>query len=340
MATEIDVARMRRAMANADGSRLITSPNPWVGSVLVSEFGEVFDGATELYGGRHAERVALEAAGGEAANGVLYTTLEPCRHTGRTPPCTRAIIEARVSRVVVGVVDTDPKMGGKGITELKAAGIDVEVGVEGDAVAEQLAPYLHHRRTGRPWVVLKLAATFDGRLAAPDGTSTWITGEPARADVHRLRAESDVICIGAGTIRQDDPALTVRDYAPDVEVPEDRLHPRRIVLGPLPEDARVQPAESFTGEVGDLLDELGGADVLQVLVEGGGRVAGDFHRAGVVNRYVVYVAPAALGGDDGVPVFRGAGSPSMDGIWRGQFIDVSRLGDDVRLIIGPTPSDH
>jgi len=334
MATEVDVARMRRAMVNADGSRLITSPNPWVGAVLVSEFAEVFDGATELYGGRHAERVALDEAGDEARGSVVYTTLEPCRHTGRTGPCSQALIDARVARVVIGVLDPDPNVAGRGADDLRAAGIEVEVGVEAAAVSEQLAPYLHHRRTGRPWVVLKLATTFDGRLAAPDGTSGWITGPEARADVHRLRAESDAICVGAGTVRIDDPALTVRDYAPDRDVPDDRLHPRRIVLGSVPADARVQPAESVAGDLDDLLDRLGADGVLQVLVEGGAVVAGDFHRAGLVNRYVVYVAPAALGGDDGVPVFAGAGAVTMADIWRGQFIDVTRLGADIRLTIG------
>ncbi|MGI9604323.1 MAG: bifunctional diaminohydroxyphosphoribosylaminopyrimidine deaminase/5-amino-6-(5-phosphoribosylamino)uracil reductase RibD [Acidimicrobiales bacterium] len=335
MGTEVDVARLRRAIHNASESRLIPSPNPWVGAVVVSQFGEVFDGATEAYGGRHAERVALDGAGVEAEGAVLYTTLEPCRHLGRTGPCTEAIIEARVGRVVVGVLDPDPQVAGRGVEDLLAAGIEVEVGVEEVAVAEQLAPYLHHRRTGRPWVVVKLASTFDGRLAAPDNTSTWITGDEARADVHRLRAESDAICIGAGTVRADDPALTVRDYRPDVEVPEERLHPRRVVLGSVPENARVQPAESASGEIGHLLDSLGADGVLQVLVEGGAVVAGDFHRAGVVNRYVIYVAPAALGGDDGVPVFRGQGSATMADIWRGQFIDVTPMGADVRLTVGP-----
>ncbi|MDH3705110.1 MAG: bifunctional diaminohydroxyphosphoribosylaminopyrimidine deaminase/5-amino-6-(5-phosphoribosylamino)uracil reductase RibD [Acidimicrobiia bacterium] len=335
MATDGDLVRMQRAMANAARSRLITSPNPWVGAVVVSQFGEVFDGATEIYGGRHAEVVALDAAGDEAEGAIVYTTLEPCRHTGRTGPCTKALIDAEVARVVVGVLDPDPNVAGQGVTDLRAAGIEVEVGVGAEAVAEQLAPYLHHRRTGRPWVVVKLATTIDGRLAAPDGTSTWITGPEARADVHRLRAESDSICVGAATVRLDDPSLTVRDYRPDIDVPADRLHPRRVVLGAAAEDARVQPADSFVGDLDDLLAQLGADGVLQLLVEGGADVAGSFHRAGLVNRYVLYVAPAALGGDDGVPVFAGAGAATMSDIWRGSFIDVTRMGDDVRLVVGP-----
>jgi diaminohydroxyphosphoribosylaminopyrimidine deaminase / 5-amino-6-(5-phosphoribosylamino)uracil reductase len=148
-------------------------------------------------------------AGADAAGSTLVVTLEPCSHHGRTPPCVDAIVAGGVARVVVGLLDPDPKVAGRGADALRDAGIDVEVGVGAESVAEQLAPYLHHRRTGRPYVVCKLATTLDGGLAAPDGTSQWITGVEARADAHRLRAESDAIVVGAGTVRADDPALTV-----------------------------------------------------------------------------------------------------------------------------------
>ncbi len=164
---------------------------------------------------------------------VVYVTLEPCSHHGRTPPCADALIEAGVRRVVIGVVDPDPNVSGEGIERLRAAGVDVTVGVCADEINEQLAPYLKHRRTGRPWVVLKLAASLDGRTAAPDGSSRWITGPLARADAHRLRAESDAVLVGAGTIRADDPALTVRDA--------DGRDPVRVVLG-RPSRGREGPA--------------------------------------------------------------------------------------------------
>src|SRR5207249_4180635 len=289
---------MQRAMALAAGVRATTSPNPWVGCVVVTADGDVFEGATQPPGGPHAEVVALRAAGERARRATLYVTLEPCCHHGRTPPCTDAIVEADIARVVVAIEDIDRNVGGKGIARLREAGIAVEVGVQREAVEAQLAPYLKHRRTGRPWVVLKLAATLDGRTAAPDGSSRWITGEEARVDAHRLRAESDAVLVGAGTVKADDPELTVR------HVPVDR-QPRRVVLGSAPPGARVHPALGLRGDLGDVLDELGRRDVLQVLVEGGATVAGAFHRAGLVDRYIVYLAPALFGGDDATPLFTG-----------------------------------
>src|SRR5437764_3277257 len=189
---------MGRAMDLASGVRASTSPSPWVGAVI--EPGG-FEGATRPPGGAHAEIVALDAARGAARGATMVVTLEPCAHHGRTPPCVDAIIDAGIARVVVGIEDPDPNVGGKGITRLLEAGIDVEVGVGADEVRAQLAPYLKHRSTGRPWLVLKLAASVDGRTAAPDGSSQWITGNEARADAHRLRAESDAVIVGAGTVR-------------------------------------------------------------------------------------------------------------------------------------------
>ncbi len=210
-----------------------------------------------------------------------------------------------------------------GLTALRAAGIEVTLGVEAAAVTEQLAPYLTHRRTGRPYVVLKLAATADGRTAAPDGTSQWITGTEARTDAHRLRAESGAILVGAGTVRTDDPSLTVRH----VDGPD----PMRVVLGHAPAGAKVHPCLERAGDLGAVLDELGSMGVLQILVEGGATVAHSFHAAGMVDRYVVYLAPALFGGDDAPGLFRGPAAPTIDLLPRGRFVSVSRLGDDVRL---------
>lgn len=334
---ERDAHFMRRAVMAAADARLVAPPNPWVGAVVVAEDGDVATGCTEPPGGRHAEIVALDnlaAAGASSVGATVYTTLEPCSHDGRTGPCTTALIDAGVARVVVGIVDPDDHVAGQGIELLRNAGIVVETGCEGPRVTDQLASYLTHRRTGRPLVLLKLAGTLDGYLAAPDGSSKWITGAEARADTHRLRAESGAIVVGAGTVRADDPSLTVRDFTPPVDTSalgESGLDPLRVVLGTAKADAKIQPVLEHRGDLGELLDQLGSQGVLQVLVEGGGAVAGSFHRAGLVDRYVLYLAPAFLGGGDGVPLLSGEGVVTMSELRRGRFESVTRLGEDLRV---------
>jgi diaminohydroxyphosphoribosylaminopyrimidine deaminase/5-amino-6-(5-phosphoribosylamino)uracil reductase len=318
-----DEAAMRRALELAAAVRGTTSPNPWVGAVVRTPDGAIHGGATEPPGGPHAEIVALRAAGDAAQGSTLFSTLEPCSHHGRTGPCVDAILAAGVARVVVAVPDPDPQVSGAGLARLREAGVDVEVGLCAGEASALLAPYLKHRTTGRPWVVLKLAASLDGRTAAPDGSSQWITGEAARADAHRLRAESDAVLVGAGTVRADDPALTVR-------LVEGR-NPRRVVLGTAPEGARVLPAEEVSGDLGQVLDGLGGDGVVQLLVEGGAAVAHAFHSARLVDRYVLYLAPALFGGDDGRGLFAGAGASTIDDVWRGHLVSVERLGDDLRV---------
>ncbi len=331
-----DVELMRGAMAQAATVRSGTAPNPWVGCVVVpadpgddaaaAGAGGVFTGATAPPGGPHAEVVALTAAGEAARGAVLYVTLEPCAHHGRTPPCTDAIIAAGVARVVVGIEDPDPVVAGQGVAALRRAGIDVTLGVAADEVAEQLAPYLKHRTTGQPWVVLKMAASLDARTAAPDGTSKWITGEAARRDAHLLRARSDAVLVGAGTVRADDPELSVR-----LEDGLDHPQPLRVVLGRAPAGARVQPALELSGELDEVLAELGRRGVLQLLVEGGATVAHEFHAAGLVDRYVLYLAPVLFGGDDGRPLFAGPGAGTIGDVWKGRLVSVERLGEDLRV---------
>ena len=318
-----DEAWMNEAITTAAGARGHASPNPWVGAVVVAPDGSAWPGATAPPGGPHAEVAALAAAGASAQGATLYVTLEPCSHVGRTGPCADAVAGAGIRRVVVGVEDPDPRVRGRGIERLREAGIQVDVGVRAAEVAEQLAPYLKHRRTGRPWVVVKLAASLDGRTAAPDGTSQWITGEAARADAHRLRAESDAVLVGAGTVRADDPALTVR------AVPG--RDPLRVVLGRAPSGARVLPALELGGDLGEVLDDLGRRGVVQLLVEGGATVAHDFHAAGLVDRYVLYLAPALFGGDDGRALFAGPGAPTLSQIFRGHLVDVAQVGGDLRV---------
>ena len=327
---DTDRAWMGEALAAAAEVRTSTSPNPWVGAVVVpAGDSPVAVGATQPPGGPHAEAVALQLAGSAARGATAYVTLEPCSHHGRTGPCADALIDAGVARVVVAVEDPDPRVAGTGLARLRAAGIPTTVGVCAEEATAQLAAYLHHRRTGRPLVVLKLAATIDGRIAAPDGTSRWITGPAARLDAHRLRAESDAIAVGSGTVRADDPALTVRGV--------EGRDPLRVVLGIVPPGARVAPAVEHHGPLAELLVDLGRRGVLQLLVEGGATVAHRFHHAGLVDRYVVYLAPALLGGDDGLGMFHGAGAPTMAGAWRGRLAGVTRLGDDLRLDLLPPP---
>ena len=345
MNLEEDAKFMAEAVEVAEKARFRSSPNPWVGVTVVANgevVGKGFTGpftavkeaeklrdASQLEEefepgtGSHAEITALIEAG-ELANGAtLYTTLEPCSHHGRTGPCTDAIIESGIKRVVVALVDPDERVSGSGVEALRSAGVVVDVGQNSTDVDKQLAPYLHHRRTGRPYVLLKLAATLDGRIAAPDGSSNWITGEEARIDAHKLRAESDAICVGAGTVRIDDPRLTVRSV--------DGPSPRRIVIGEIPEGAQVEPAEPWKGPLEDLIQKLGDEGVLQLLVEGGAGLAGQMHREGLVDRYVIYVSPSIMGGDDGKPLLSGDGVATMESISRGKFANVTQLGEDVRL---------
>jgi diaminohydroxyphosphoribosylaminopyrimidine deaminase / 5-amino-6-(5-phosphoribosylamino)uracil reductase len=329
---ECDEHHMARAVELATSARQRTAPNPWVGAVIVPEGSDrpIGEGATAPPGGAHAEVAAIDQATGAGAgakiNGsTMYVTLEPCVHVGRTGPCVDAIVQAGVRRVVLGVLDPDTKVSGRGVDELQRQGVEVTTGVLAEPIGELLAPYLKHRRTGRPWVVLKLAATVDGRTAAPDGSSRWITSDAARHDVHRLRALSDAVLVGAGTVRADDPELTVR-----TEPPPER-QPLRVVLGRAPEDARVRPALEMAGDLGEVLEDLGRRGVLQLLVEGGARVAHEFHAEGLVDRYVIYLAPALFGGDDARPMFEGPGAESIADVWRGKLVSVERLGDDLRV---------
>ena len=325
--TTNDERMMRLAVDTACTARLRSRPNPWVGAVVVAQNGEVFTGATLEPGNAHAEIVALNAAAHHAQGSTLFSTLEPCNHTGRTGPCTQAIIDAGVSRVVVGTLDPDSKVSGSGVQHLRNAGLTVDVGVLEQEVKQQLAAYLHHRATGRPFVVLKMASTIDGRIAATDGSSKWITGETARKRVHQLRAESDAIVVGAGTVRADDPSLTVRDA--------DGPSPRRIVLGIIDVSAKVHPCTQWTGTLPDLLDTLGKEGVVQLLVEGGARVAASFHRERLINQYIMHIAPVIAGGDDAAGVFAGPAASTMADMWRGRIVSTTNLDGDIEIILEP-----
>ncbi|MCA9556928.1 MAG: bifunctional diaminohydroxyphosphoribosylaminopyrimidine deaminase/5-amino-6-(5-phosphoribosylamino)uracil reductase RibD, partial [Myxococcales bacterium] len=228
---------MARALALIETAPHRTSPNPTVGCVIVRDGVVVGEGVTRPAGQAHAELVALEAAGERARGAVMYVTLEPCAHFGRTPPCTEAIIAAGVARVFVGTIDPNPLVHGAGLRQLAAAGIHAEVGLLGEACDRVLNPFRRFIRDKRPWVLLKAATTLDGQLAAASGDSKWITGEAARRDAHRLRARVDAVLVGAATARVDDPRLTVRlvEGADPLRVVLDAqatLSPTAALLGP------------------------------------------------------------------------------------------------------------
>ena len=313
------------AIAEGEKARLHAPPNPWVGAVIINDQGVIVSaGHTQAPGESHAEIAALRRAGENARGATLVVTLEPCCHVGRTGPCGEAIVEAGIARGGVGTLDPDSRVKGKGVELLKASGVDVEVGIEEDLVRAQLAPYLWHRITGRPYVVLKVAATLDGVVAMSDDTSQWITGEDARRDAHVLRANSQAILVGAGTVRTDDPALTAR-------LDDIILEPLRVVLGAVSENARVRPCLERSGDLGLILDELGEHDVLQLLVEGGPTTASEFLEQGLVNHVVWYLAPAFAGGLGTKAALKSLSTPTMSTLRRGRVVDVRRIGEDIRV---------
>jgi diaminohydroxyphosphoribosylaminopyrimidine deaminase/5-amino-6-(5-phosphoribosylamino)uracil reductase len=316
---------MAMAMAEGEKARYHAPPNPWVGALVISDRGVIIsEGHTQAPGESHAEIEALRRAGDAARGATMVVTLEPCSHVGRTGPCAEAIVAAGIARVIIAIVDPDPRVSGRGIEVLKASGVDVELGIEEGPVREQLAPYIWHRLTSRPFVVAKVASTLDGIVAMADGSSQWITGELARRDAHVLRARSQAILVGAGTVRSDDPSLTAR-------LDDIVLEPLRVVLGTAPKDAKVRPCLELSGELGSVLDELAHHDVLQLLIEGGPTTTSAFLEAGLVNRVVWYLAPAFAGSTDSLPALKGFSTPTMDALRRGRTLDVVRLGDDIRV---------
>jgi diaminohydroxyphosphoribosylaminopyrimidine deaminase / 5-amino-6-(5-phosphoribosylamino)uracil reductase len=336
MASQAETAAMRRALELAASDSVPLGPNPRVGAVLLGADGAVVgEGFHRGAGTPHAEVVALGAAGRRADGATAVVTLEPCNHTGRTGPCVDALLSAGVSRVVFGQADTNPVAAG-GADRLRAAGVDVEGGLLADEAAALNETWTFALSHGRPYVTWKTAGTLDGRAAAADGSSRWITGPLARADVHALRATVDAVVVGTGTVLADDPRLTARTGGSDgPDLPRER-QPLRVVVGtrPLPADARVLDGTAPTlvlptRDVRAALTALTAHDVQHVLLEGGPTLAGAFVAAGLVDRVVAYVAPALLGA--GPQMLEDAGITTVAGALRLRTVDVMRLGDDVRI---------
>ena len=305
-----------RALELAERGRGTTHPNPIVGAVVVAGGEVVGEGWHERAGGPHAEVVALEAAGERARGATLYVTLEPCAHHGRTPPCVEAIIGAGVARVVAGAPDPNPKTDGRGFERLREAGIEVEL-LDGELARRSRSQNEAWRTwiaAGRPFVAYKAAVTLDGRVTVPE--SRWVTGEESRRRVHELRAASDAVAVGMGTVRADSPRLDARDV-------EAERQPRRLAFGsrPLPEGSEL---ELVSGPLEEGLERLAAEGVQSLLLEGGPTLATSFLREGLVDKLLLFVAP----------MLAGSGPRWLDELGaslRVSGLEAERIGDDVLL---------
>jgi diaminohydroxyphosphoribosylaminopyrimidine deaminase/5-amino-6-(5-phosphoribosylamino)uracil reductase len=358
MASAAEVAAMERAVALSTLALGSTNPNPCVGAVVVAASGEVIgDGVTEPVGGAHAEIVALRAAGEHARGATLVVTLEPCHHTGRTGPCTDAIVAAGIARVVYALGDPHKVASGGGAA-LTSAGVDVEAGLLSEAAAGVLGPWVVAAGRGRPYLTWKYAATLDGRSAAADGSSRWITGADARVDVHRERASADAVIVGIGTVLADNPSLTVRDWptarqplrvvvdsaartpvkakilddstATMIAVSADADTARVDALSAAGADLVRLPRRNDGLDLTALLAELYDREARLVLVEGGATLAASFMRADLVDRVVGYHAAAFLGA--GAPVLGDLGITSIAATRRLHLEGVTQIGNDVRVV--------
>ncbi|MCA2323144.1 bifunctional diaminohydroxyphosphoribosylaminopyrimidine deaminase/5-amino-6-(5-phosphoribosylamino)uracil reductase RibD [Mycobacterium intracellulare] len=328
-------AAMRLAIEQSTLVKGTTYPNPPVGAVILDAGGEVVGvGGTEPAGGDHAEILALRRAGDLAAGGTVVVTLEPCNHYGKTPPCVNALLDAKVATVVYAVADPNPQAAG-GAARLEEAGVAVRSGVLADEVARgPLREWLHKQRTGLPHLTWKYASSVDGRSAAADGSSQWISSEASRLDLHRRRGACDAIVVGTGTVLADDPALTAR-------LPDGSLaarQPLRVVVGmrEIPSEAKVLNDDSRTmlirtHDPAEVLKAV--SDRTDVLLEGGPTLAGAFLRAGAVDRILAYVAPTLLGGP--VTAVDDVGVSTIARALRWQFDGIDRVGPDVVLSLVP-----
>ncbi len=357
----MDAFYMNMALDLARKGRGWTSPNPMVGSVAVKDGRVVGAGYHERAGGPHAEVNALNEAGGLAVGATLYITLEPCNHTGRTPPCTRRILESGVARVVAAMRDPNPVAGG-GVEFLRERGIRVDVGVE-QKQAERLNEFfIKHTLTKRPFVILKCAATLDGRIATRTGHSKWVTGPSSRSYVHGIRHAVDGIMVGSGTVKQDDPSLTARlengtgkdpvrivadtslslsgnerfieiesDAGAVVATGPDIPSGKREILEKKGAKIVQTPLRNGRVDLEALMDQLGAMGIQSLLLEGGASLAASALSCGIVDKVLFFYAPKILGGDDGVPICRGKGPEKMGDCIRLKDIGVHRFDDDIMV---------
>ena len=353
-----DIRYMKRALTLARKGIGATAPNPAVGCVIVKDGKVVGTGWHKKAGGPHAEIHALEVAGDMARGADVYVTLEPCCHTGKTPPCSQALIRAGVGRVVAGMSDPNPKVGGGGLEELKTAGIQVVCGVLEDNCRDINRPFIKHVTTGMPYVTYKCAMTLDGKISTVTGASRWISCEASRAYVHRMRARMDAVMVGVDTVIADNPELTVRHVR--------GRNPLRVVVDShlrTPESVKVLSGKNAAGTIiattetdprvhlrylkqgatilvcgqehgrvsmEDMMFKLGQMGVQSILLEGGGRLAGNLLEHGLIDEFVFFLAPKILG-SDGFSPFNLVGKTSMDQAYRLNIIHVGRSGLDIAV---------
>lgn len=362
--TEHDTRHLLRAIELAERARGQTSPNPMVGAVVVKAGRVIGEGITQPPGQAHAERAALDDCSEDPTGATMYVSLEPCGHQGRTPPCTQAILEASIARVVIASDDPTKKASGRGPGILRDEGVDV-VWVDGEVAAAarlQNQPFRKHARTGRPLVIFKSAMTLDGKVATATGDSQWISGEASRARAHRWRAESDAVAVGIGTALMDDPRLTAR-------IEGVARQPRRVVFDsearlPLTSqlvrgvadvpvtvvcsraaartsvqglesagvDVIVATGQNERARVEHALDELGTREVQSLLLEGGPHLAGAFLEAGEIDEARMFIAPLMTGGREAKTAVEGMGIEQIAAAPRALHVEVDRLEDDVLVI--------
>ncbi len=357
-----DRSWMQAALRLAVRGRGRTSPNPMVGCVVVRDGTLVASGWHRRAGEPHAEVMALRSAGSRAKGATAFVTLEPCASYGRTPPCVDALISAGVSRVVAAMEDPDRRTAGKGVAALREAGIDAEVGLLEEQARRLNEQYVHHRTTGRPFVTYKAGVSLDGRTAAMDGSSQWITSDEARRDAHRLRAQSDAICAGIGTVLADNPELTARGPTsprPALRVVVDSQArtpvkaqvlssqaPTVIFTGSGEAEAGVRSLKEAGAEVvcapgddgrvclQDMLRVLAERGIISLLLEGGATLAGSFAAEGLIDRFVFYVAPKLLGSSPS-GALKGWGAASIHDAMNLSIAETRRIGPDLRVIAHP-----
>jgi diaminohydroxyphosphoribosylaminopyrimidine deaminase/5-amino-6-(5-phosphoribosylamino)uracil reductase len=360
--TATDTTYMKRALTLAKKGLGKTRPNPAVGCVIVKDGIIVGEGWHKKAGGPHAEVHALEMAGENARGADLFVTLEPCSHTGKTPPCCEAVIRAKVKRVVVGMGDPNPQVNGSGLKALQQAGIETLVGVLDQECSEINLPFIKHITTGLPYVTYKCAMTLDGNIATITGESRWISGEESRKYVHLMRSQSDAIMVGIDTVIADNPQLTVRHVrgksplrvivdtrlrTPEsVNVLNDQLSSKTIIattetnprvhLRYLRQGVTILVCDEYDGRVSmvDLLQKLGKMGVQSLLLEGGSQLAGNMVQHGMIDELVFFVAPKIIGSNGFAP-FRLQGITSMDQAIKLDFIDVRRIGPDIIVTARP-----
>jgi len=343
---------MSRALSLALKGRGRTSPNPMVGSLLIKKGRIISEGFHERAGGPHAEARVLEVAGEKARGGILFITLEPCCHTEkRTPPCTKAIIKSGVKKVIVAMEDPNPKVSGKGIAELRAAGIAVISGVLEDKAKKLNEAYIKYITTGRPFVTLKVAMSLDGKIATRTGDSRWITGEKARRLVHQMRSDSDAILTGAGTVTADDPELTARIKggknpvrvvidpqlktplrAKIFKTPPETIMVSEKLLPPSLENSCVKNI-SYKGclSLKWLMEELGSRGITSVLIEAGSTLAGTALDEGIVDKAAFFIAPKIIGGKDAFPAVGGKGIEKIKDAYKVKDLKVRKIGADLLI---------